>query len=126
MSLDEPVVSLDLDDRQREALVIAYGRLAKAKGEAKLLVTTYFGGVRDNLDAYLALPVDALHFDFVRGSEDIDAVLASFPEDKILSVGIVEGRNIWRNHYEGSLAILEKAKSAVGAWHPAARCCTLR
>ncbi len=115
IQLDEPVVSLDLSAKQREALAIAYGRLAKAKGSAKLLVTTYFGGVRDNLDAYLALPIDALHFDFVRGAEDIDAVLAKFPQDKILSVGIVEGRNIWKNNYDASLAVLEKAKAAVGA-----------
>ena len=114
IQLDEPIVSLDLDDRQREALVIAYDRLAKVKGDAKLLVTTYFGGVRDNLNAYLGLPVDALHFDFVRGAEDIDAVVMSFPKDKILSVGIVEGRNIWKNDYTASLAVLEKAKTAVG------------
>jgi len=115
IQLDEPIVSLDLDDRQREALVIAYGRLAKAKGDAKLLVATYFGGVRDNLDAYLALPVDALHFDFVRGAEDIEAVVTNFPEDKILSVGIVEGRNIWKSNYEATLPVLEKVKTAVGA-----------
>ncbi|MEM1443040.1 MAG: 5-methyltetrahydropteroyltriglutamate--homocysteine S-methyltransferase [Verrucomicrobiota bacterium] len=114
IQLDEPVVSLDLNDKQREALVIAYGRLAKAKGSAKLLVTTYFGGVRDNLKAYLGLPVEALHFDFVRGAEDLDAVLADFPKDKILSVGIVEGRNIWKNNYEASLEVLEKAKNVVG------------
>lgn len=115
IQLDEPVLSLDLDDKQREALVIAYGRLAKAKGTAKLLVATYFGGVRDNLTAALGLPVDTLHFDFVRGAEDIDSILANFPEDKILSVGVVEGRNIWKNNYKASLAVLEKAKAAVGA-----------
>jgi len=115
IQVDEPVFSLDLNAKQKEALVIAYGRLAKVKGDAKILVTTYFGGLRDNLDAYLALPVDALHFDFVRGAEDIGAVLAKFPEDKILSVGIVEGRNIWKNDYDASLAVLEKAKQAVGA-----------
>jgi 5-methyltetrahydropteroyltriglutamate--homocysteine methyltransferase len=115
IQLDEPVLSLDLSDKQRAALKSAYERIAKAKGSAKILVATYFGGVRDNLDAYLALPVDALHFDFVRGAEDIDAVLAKFPKDKILSVGIVEGRNVWKNDYDSSLAVLQKAKAAVGA-----------
>lgn len=114
IQLDEPVLSLDLNDKQREALVIAYGRLARAKGSSKLLVATYFGGLRDNLKAYLGLPVEALHFDFVRGAEDIDPVLANFPEDKILSLGIVEGRNIWKNDYEASLEILEQARSVVG------------
>lgn len=114
IQLDEPVFSLDLNDAQRAALRTSYARLAKAKGAAKLLTTTYFGGVRDNLDAYLALPVDGLHFDFVRGADDIDAVLAKFPADKVLSVGIVEGRNIWKNNYDASLAVLQRARAAVG------------
>ncbi|WP_050025341.1 5-methyltetrahydropteroyltriglutamate--homocysteine S-methyltransferase [Verrucomicrobium sp. BvORR034] len=115
IQLDEPVFSLDLTEKQLAALKSSYERLSKAKGAAKLIVTTYFGGVRGNLGAYLALPVDALHFDFVRGAEDIDAVLAKFPQDKILSVGIVEGRNIWKNNYDASLEVLEKARAAVGA-----------
>lgn len=115
IQLDEPIFSTDLRDQQLDALKTAYERLSRAKGSAKLIVTTYFGGVRDNLNAYLALPVEALHFDFVRGAEDIDAVLAGFPEDKILSAGIVEGRNIWKNEFDASLAILQKAKTAVGA-----------
>ncbi|HWX46937.1 MAG TPA: 5-methyltetrahydropteroyltriglutamate--homocysteine S-methyltransferase [Roseomonas sp.] len=115
IQLDEPVFSLDLNDKQRAAFKTAYEHIARAKGSAKLLVTTYFGDVRDDLDAYLSLPVDALHFDFVRGAEDIDAVLAQFPQGKILSVGIVEGRNIWKNNYDASLAVLEQAKAAVGA-----------
>ncbi|MEM7775598.1 MAG: 5-methyltetrahydropteroyltriglutamate--homocysteine S-methyltransferase [Pseudomonadota bacterium] len=114
IQLDEPVFSLDLSDRQRAAFKRAYERFAKVKGAAKILVTTYFGGVRDNLDDYLALPVDALHFDFVRGAGDIDAVLASFPKDKVLSVGIVDGRNVWKNEYDVSLAVLERARAAVG------------
>ena len=114
IQLDEPILSLDLNDMQRAALKTAYDRLSKAKGSAKLIVATYFGGLRDNLDTYLALPVEALHFDFVRGAEDIDAVLAKFPKDKILSVGIVEGRNIWKNDYDASLVVLAKATAAVG------------
>ena len=114
IQLDEPVFSLDLNDKQRAAFKTAYNQLAKSKGTAKLLVTTYFGGVRDNLDAYLALPVDALHFDFMRGAEDIDTVLKKFHQDKILSVGIVEGRNIWKNDYDSSLAVLQKTKAVVG------------
>jgi 5-methyltetrahydropteroyltriglutamate--homocysteine methyltransferase len=115
IQIDEPVFALDLNDKQRAALKTAYERLSKAKGGSKLIVATYFGGVRNNLDACLALPVDALHFDFVRGVEDADAVLKNFPKDKILSVGVVEGRNIWKNNYDTSLAVLAKAKAAVGA-----------
>ncbi len=114
IQLDEPVFSLDLTDKQRAALNVAYDRLAKIKGNTKLLLTTYFGDVRDNLDTYLALPVEALHFDFVRGGEDLHPVLKKFPQNKILSAGIVEGRNIWKNNYSASLIVLEKAKAVVG------------
>lgn len=115
IQLDEPIFSTDLSTQQLDALKTAYDRLSQAKGAAKLLVTNYFGGVRDNLSAYLALPVEALHFDFVRGAEDIDRVLTQFPKDKILSAGIVEGRNIWKNQYDASLTVLQKVQAAVGA-----------
>ncbi|MCH2208250.1 MAG: 5-methyltetrahydropteroyltriglutamate--homocysteine S-methyltransferase [Lentisphaerales bacterium] len=115
IQIDEPVFSTDLSDRQRKAFKEAYSRLTKAKRSAKLLVATYFGGVRDNLYDYLQLPVDGLHFDFLRGAEDLDSVLSSFPEDKILSAGVVDGRNIWKNNFDSSLSILNKAKEVVGA-----------
>ena len=114
VQLDEPIFSMDLSEQQRDALGKAYSHLSTVKGSARLLVTTYFGGVRGNLSDYLALPVDALHFDFVRGPEDLDSVLADFPNDKILSAGVVEGRNVWKNNYDASLKLLRKAASSIG------------
>lgn len=115
IQLDEPALALDLDARQKECFAAAYGRLAKAAGSAKLLVASYFGGLRDNLPVFLGLPVAALHYDAVRGEAEVDALLADFPADKILSLGIVDGRNIWKNDFDASLAVLEKAKAKVGA-----------
>ncbi|MEO0460392.1 MAG: 5-methyltetrahydropteroyltriglutamate--homocysteine S-methyltransferase [Myxococcota bacterium] len=114
IQLDEPLFSCDLSDRHRTAYKAAYARLAHAQGAAKLLVATYFGALRDNLQTTLDLPVDALHFDMVRGAEDIEALLGSFADDKVLSLGIVDGRNVWKNNYDTSLALLQKAQSAVG------------
>jgi 5-methyltetrahydropteroyltriglutamate--homocysteine methyltransferase len=114
VQLDEPILALDLSDTQKSALAAAYARLSQVAG-VKLLVAAYFGGLRDNLSLALGLPVAALHVDAVRGAEDLDVLLASFPADKILSLGIVEGRNIWKNDFEASLAVLEKAQAAVGA-----------
>ena len=114
IQLDEPVFSLDLNDTQKQALKQAYQQIAAAKSKAKILVTTYFGNVSENLNAYLELPVDALHFDVVRGHDDFKDILARFPKDKILSLGIVEGRNIWKNNFEKSLDILNQAKDVVG------------
>lgn len=115
IQLDEPVFSLDLSGQQLDALAIAYSRLTKAKGTSKLVVATYFGGVRENLHPYLQLPVEALHFDFVRGHEDLEPLLKHFPGDKILSAGVVEGRNIWKNDYDGTLALLKKLEASVSA-----------
>ncbi len=115
IQLDEPVFALDLNDTQREAFAASYARLAKAAGSAKLLVATYFGELRENLPLFLGLPVAALHYDAVRGEAEVDALLAAFPADKILSLGVVDGRNIWKNDFDASLAILGKAKAKVGA-----------
>jgi len=114
IQLDEPVFALDLNVHQLDAFQDAYRRLARVQGNSKLLVTSYFGPLRENLPHYLALPVQALHFDLVRGAEDFENVLSSFPSDKALSLGVVDGRNIWKNDYETSLALLEKASAVVG------------
>ena len=114
IQLDEPIFSLDLNNTQRQALKQAYEQIAAAKSNSKILVTTYFGNVNENITNYFDLPVDALHFDVVRGFDDFKEILARFPKDKILSLGVVEGRNIWRNNFEQSLDILKKAKEVVG------------
>ncbi len=114
IQLDEPVFALDLNDRQRACFAAAYDRLAKAAGSAKLLVASYFGELRDNLPLFLGLPVAGLHYDVVRGEAEVNALLDQIPAGKILSLGIVDGRNIWKNDFEASLAILEKAKAKLG------------
>ncbi|NRA68079.1 MAG: 5-methyltetrahydropteroyltriglutamate--homocysteine S-methyltransferase [Pseudobacteriovorax sp.] len=114
IQLDEPVFSTDLDDKQLQAIKASYDRLSKVKGSTKLLVTSYFSGIRNYLDTYLSLPVDALHFDMVRGRDDLERVVDAFPEDKILSLGVIDGRNIWKNNLESSIEILEKATVKLG------------
>ncbi len=114
IQLDEPVFALDLSDSQKRCFSASYDRLVKAAGTAKLLVATYFGELRHNLPLFLGLPVAALHYDAVRGEAEVESVLAAFPPDKILSLGVVDGRNIWKNDFEASLAILEKAKAKLG------------
>ncbi len=115
IQIDEPVLSLDLDSRQRDAFLEAYPRLVKAARPAKLLIASYFGELRDNLPLFLGLPVAGLHFDAVRGIAEVPALLEEFPQDKVLSLGIVDGRNIWKNDFTASLSILEKARATVGA-----------
>jgi len=114
VQLDEPVFSLDLTNEQRIALVTAYATLAAAAPKLRLLVANYFGGLRENRADFLRLPVHALHVDLVRAPDELDAILREFPEDKLLSVGLVDGRNIWRADLAAAFAKLEKAAAALG------------
>ncbi|MEG3124034.1 5-methyltetrahydropteroyltriglutamate--homocysteine S-methyltransferase [Sphingomonas sp. GB1N7] len=94
VQIDEPVLVLDLDEKQRKALTRAYARLSRSG--PKLMLTTYFGGLEDNLSFAASLPVAGLHVDLVRAPQQLDAVLASAPKSLLLSLGVIDGRNIWR------------------------------
>jgi 5-methyltetrahydropteroyltriglutamate--homocysteine methyltransferase len=102
VQIDEPVLVLDLDDKQRRALTRAYARLSRSG--PKLMLTTYFGGLGDNLSFASALPVAGLHVDLVRAPEQLDAVLKVAPKGLLLSLGVIDGRNIWRADLEALLA----------------------
>lgn len=109
IQIDEPVLCTDLDDEARQAFPFAYAKLKAAAGDTKLLLTTYFGELEDNRTLALALPVDGVHIDLVRGTEQFGEVLANFPEDKTLSLGLVDGRNIWKTDLDKADAMLKKA-----------------
>ncbi|MBK1815939.1 5-methyltetrahydropteroyltriglutamate--homocysteine S-methyltransferase [Luteolibacter yonseiensis] len=114
IQIDEPILATDLDDRRRDAFLEAYARLATVAGNTRLMVASYFGGLRDNLPLFLSLPVAGLHFDAVRGSDEVPELLEKFPEDKVLSLGVVDGRNIWRNDFDASLGLLAEAEARLG------------
>lgn len=114
IQFDEPFLALDLDDRARGLYSQVYKRLAKSAGDTKLLVATYFEGLNDNLALALSLPIHALHIDLVRAPEQLDAILADVPDELILSLGVVDGRNIWKNDYERSLSYIDKAIQKIG------------
>jgi 5-methyltetrahydropteroyltriglutamate--homocysteine methyltransferase len=115
VQLDEPVLALDLTFDQRTLLVGAYYRMATAVPGLKLIVASYFGELRENLTAFTSLPVAGLHFDAVRGASEIESLLAEFPAKKMLSVGIVDGRNIWRNDFTSSLTTLGRVIGRIGS-----------
>jgi 5-methyltetrahydropteroyltriglutamate--homocysteine methyltransferase len=94
VQIDEPCLVLDLTDEDRALLRPAYAALAKTG--VKLMLTTYFGGLGDNLDTALALPVAGLHLDLIRAPEQLDTVLAKAPSGLVLSLGVIDGRNVWR------------------------------
>lgn len=103
IQIDEPILALDLSEEWRAAFTTVYEALAAVSD--RLILTTYFDEIGDNLNTVKTLPVAGLHIDAVRG--DLDSVASAWPSDKILSVGLVDGRNIWANDLAKSLTILE-------------------
>ena len=94
VQIDEPCLVLDLSAEQRTAFERTYARLA-TRGP-KLMLTTYFGGLGDNLDLVADLPVHGLHLDLVRAPDQLAPVLAKLQPHVLLSLGVIDGRNIWR------------------------------
>lgn len=114
IQLDEPFLVTDLDPATRDLYHAAYTAVSQALPALKILLTTYFGALEDNTTLALQLPVQAVHIDLVRAPEQLDAVLADLPVDKLLSLGVVDGRNIWKNDYAASVALIEKAIQQIG------------
>ncbi|KKB75955.1 5-methyltetrahydropteroyltriglutamate--homocysteine methyltransferase [Devosia soli] len=112
VQIDEPVLVLDLSDKQRAAFQMAYEVLSKAG--PKVLLATYFGALLDNTELAATLPVAGLHIDLVRAPEQLEDVLAVLPEDKTLSVGVVDGRNIWRTNLDRALGFVTRAWDQIG------------
>jgi len=108
VQLDEPCLVQDLDEAARRAYIHAYAALANGKVPKRLLAT-YFGALQDNLALAASLPVDGLHVDLVRAPEQLAAVLEALPADRVLSAGVVDGRNIWRSQPAAVLSLIEQA-----------------
>lgn len=113
IQLDEPFLALDLSPKQHEAYVWAYKEIVR-KCDVKILVATYFDALLDNTQLAVNLPVAALHIDLVRAPQQLDEVLAALPDKLILSLGVIDGRNIWKNDFEQSINLINKAVGAIG------------
>jgi 5-methyltetrahydropteroyltriglutamate--homocysteine methyltransferase len=114
VQFDEPSLTLDRSESERAAYRRAYEFLTKRVPRAKILVATYFGGLADNLPTALALPVQGLHVDLVRAPQQLDPLLKAWPAGRTLSLGVIDGRNIWKSDLNAALALLERAKAVVG------------
>ena len=125
VQIDEPALVLDLRPQYRDACRAAYQQIAAAVPGLKILIATYFDSLRENTELAFSLPVAGIHVDLCRGPgqanttvNDIDRILEeslSAAGDKVLSLGIVDGRNIWKNDLSASLTRLEKAVAKLGA-----------
>ncbi|MEK0362362.1 5-methyltetrahydropteroyltriglutamate--homocysteine S-methyltransferase [Pseudomonas sp. CBC3] len=112
VQIDEPILVLDLPQDWKNAFERAYNLLQRAP--LKKLVATYFGGLEDNLGLAAALPVDGLHIDLVRAPDQYPVILDRLPAYKVLSLGLVNGRNVWRCDLDKALSVLQHATERLG------------
>ncbi|MDY0742962.1 5-methyltetrahydropteroyltriglutamate--homocysteine S-methyltransferase [Paucibacter sp. R3-3] len=125
VQLDEPVLGLDLDERWQQALRSAYARLATAEPQQQLLLATYFSPLQQNLALACELPVGGLHVDAVRAPEELLDVARRLPRERVLSVGIIDGRNVWRADLDAALARLREVLELRGGRLWVAPSCSL-
>lgn len=114
VQLDEPFLVLDITEEEKQAIKYTYDQLSEACPELKIVVATYFEGLNKNTELAVSLPVNVLHLDLVRSPEQLDPVLAAIPETLSLSLGVIDGRNIWKNNYLQSLKTIYKAVKKIG------------
>lgn len=112
VQIDEPILVLDLPQEWKNAFERAYNLIQR--DPLKKLVATYFGGLEENLGLAANLPVDGLHIDLIRAPEQYPTILDRLPAYKVLSLGVVNGRNVWRCDLENALATLQHSHEKLG------------
>lgn len=105
VQIDEPILVTELDDEWQQAFKKAYEQF-KPVG-VKLLVATYFGQLLENTALAAGLPVAGLHVDAINDRDGVDALLTLLAKDKVLSLGVINGRNIWKTDLTATLDWVE-------------------
>ena len=112
VQIDEPILVTELPSGLDAAFEQAYHALAAAP--VKLLLATYFGRLQDNLALVARLPVAGVHLDAVNAADEIDALIAQLPQHSVLSLGVINGRNIWKTDLNAALQWLAPIATALG------------
>ncbi|CAB3810689.1 5-methyltetrahydropteroyltriglutamate--homocysteine S-methyltransferase [Paraburkholderia fynbosensis] len=112
VQIDEPILVTELSAEWQQAYVAAYEALEN--GRVKLLLATYFGQLLGNLALACKLPVQGLHLDAVNARAEVNAVIAQLPQDRVLSLGVISGRNIWKTDLASVLDWLEPVAKKLG------------
>ncbi len=94
LQIDEPILGLELNKQWQQAFSAVYNTINK--GKLKLLLTSYFASIDHHIELIKSLAVDGLHIDTVAEKTNIDFIVATLPEDWIISLGVIDGRNVWK------------------------------
>ena len=112
VQFDEPYLVHDLTSEDIALFETLYQGILAKKGSGKVLLQTYFGDVRDCYGNITALAFDGIGLDFLEGRKTKELVEANgFPQDKVLFAGLVNGKNIWKNHYGKTLEVINALKA---------------
>ena len=111
VQIDEPILVTELSVELKKAFEISYAKLNNPK--LKILLATYFGSLQDNLETISKLPIAGLHIDAVNGGAEVDAVISKM-SGKVISLGVVNGRNIWKSDLNAILDWLEPIANKLG------------
>ena len=112
VQIDEPILVTELNTDWTEAFTTAYQALNT--GKIKLLLTTYFGPLQENLSLVAGLPVQGIHLDAINARQEIDTLIEQLPSDRVLSLGVINGRNIWKTDLVSTLDWLEPLAEKLG------------
>ncbi|MBL4672481.1 MAG: 5-methyltetrahydropteroyltriglutamate--homocysteine S-methyltransferase [Arenicella sp.] len=105
VQIDEPILVTELDESWCEAIKVSYQ--AFDKSPVKLLLASYFGELKENQSLLCDLPVSGIHLDAINGQDDISGIMAQLKDDQVLSLGVINGRNIWKTNLTQTLNWLE-------------------
>ena len=109
IQLDEPVIVTWSDSTRIVQLRRFLSALSQVKGKAKILLQTYFGDVEEIYEEVVSLPVDGVGLDMVRGAKNLQALRRhGFPREKILGIGVVDGRGVWKNDLHATVSLVEE------------------
>ena len=109
IQLDEPVIVTWSDSTRMGQLRRFLSALSQVKGKAKILLQTYFGDVEEIYEEVVSLPVDGVGLDMVRGTKNLHALRRhGFPREKILGIGVVDGRGVWKNDLHATVSLVEE------------------
>ncbi|MCT0504195.1 5-methyltetrahydropteroyltriglutamate--homocysteine S-methyltransferase [Lactococcus cremoris] len=108
LQIEEPALVLDQTEEEQQLFIKIYQELLKNKNKLRVLLQTYFGDLRNSYQEIIKLDFDGIGLDFVEGRESVKLVQKyGFPKNKLLFAGVVNGKNIWRNHYQKTLSLLK-------------------
>ncbi|RGB42833.1 cobalamin-independent synthase [Rhizophagus diaphanus] len=115
IQIDEPFLVTDLSSNLKKEYSSAYNALTKVSSQLKILIATYFERIGANIDFVINTPISAIHIDLVRAPGQLETILKSIPSTVSLSLGLINGRNIWKANFDAALTTAQKAIDTLGS-----------